>query len=115
MATGEEIYNDTCSGCHQVTGMGIPGIYPPLIAGAAFQAAEVWMQPLEARGFLKDGRIQLGSIEAHIDVVVHGIPNSTMFGFGGDQEIAAVVTYERNAWGNETGDVIQPAQVAAAR
>jgi cytochrome c oxidase subunit 2 len=53
------------------------------------------MQPLEARGFLKDGRIQLGSIEAHIDVVVNGIPNSTMFGFGGvlsDEEIAAVVT-----------------------
>ena len=76
------------------------------------------MQPLEARGFLKDGRIQLGSIEAHIDVVVNGIPNSTMFRFGGvlsDEEIAVVVTYERNTWGDDTGDVIQPAQVAAAR
>jgi cytochrome c oxidase subunit II len=76
------------------------------------------MQPLEARRFLKGGQIQLGSIEAHIDVVVNGIPNSTMFGFGGvlnDQEIAAVVTYERNAWGNETGIVIQPTQVKAAR
>jgi cytochrome c oxidase subunit II len=31
------------------------------------------------------------------------------------EEIAAVVTYERNAWGKETGDVIQPAQVEAAR
>jgi cytochrome c oxidase subunit 2 len=32
-----------------------------------------------------------------------------------DLEIAAIVTYERNAWGNSTGDVIQPAQVKAAR
>jgi cytochrome c oxidase subunit II len=41
-----------------------------------------------------------------------------MFAFGGqlsDAEIAAVVTYERNAWGNNSGDVIQPAQVKAAR
>ena len=30
-------------------------------------------------------------------------------------EIAAVITYERNAWGNDTGDIVQPSDVGAAR
>jgi cytochrome c oxidase subunit II len=118
MAKGEQIYNDTCSSCHRVDGMGIAGVYPPLIAGAPFAGAEFLTQPLEARGFLKNGRIQLGSIENHIEAVANGIPNSRMFAFSGllsDAEIAAVVTYERNAWGNDSGDVVQPAQVKAVR
>ena len=32
-----------------------------------------------------------------------------------DTDIAAVITYERNAWGNKTGDAVQPAEVKAAR
>ena len=32
-----------------------------------------------------------------------------------DTDIAAVITYERNAWGNKTGDLVQPAEVKAAR
>jgi cytochrome c oxidase subunit 2 len=118
MAEGERVYNDTCSGCHRVDGMGIPGVYPPLVAGAAFDGAEFLTQPLEARGFLKDGRIHLGSTENHIEAVVNGIPNSRMFAFSGllsDAEIAAVVTYERNAWGNDSGAIVQPAQVKASR
>lgn len=118
MARGEEIYNDTCASCHQVSGMGLPGVYPPLIAGRAFQGPEALTRPLEERGFLKDGVIQLGPIENHIDIVLNGVPNTTMFPFRGllsDADVAAVVTYERNAWGNESGDVIQPEQVQAAR
>jgi cytochrome c oxidase subunit II len=118
MAKGEEVYNQTCSGCHQANGQGLPGSYPPLVDGAMFNAAPSVTQPLEERGFWKDGKILLGSVENHIEVVINGIPNSRMFAFGGqlsDAEIAAVVTYERNAWGNNSGDVIQPAQVKAAR
>jgi cytochrome c oxidase subunit 2 len=118
MAKGKEVYNSTCSGCHQSSGMGLPGSYPPLVAGAAFNAAPFVTQPLAERGFWKNGKIELGSVETHIDTVINGIPNSRMFAFGqqlSDDEIAAVVTYERNAWGNDSGDVIQPAQVKAAR
>jgi cytochrome c oxidase subunit II len=118
MAKGEKIYNQTCSGCHRVNGMGLPGVYPPLVDGAAFDAAPFVTQPLEERGFWKDDKIQLGPIENHIEAVVNGIPNSRMFAFSGqldNAEIAAVVTYERNAWGNDSGDVVQPAQVKAAR
>jgi cytochrome c oxidase subunit II len=118
MAKGKEVYNSTCAGCHQSSGMGLPGSYPPLVAGESFMAPPFVTQPLAERGFLKNGKIALGSVEAHIDAVINGIPNSRMFAFGeqlSDDEIAAVVTYERNAWGNDSGDVIQPAQVKAAR
>ncbi len=118
MTQGEEVYNQVCTGCHQANGMGLPGSYPPLVDGAAFSAAPPVTQPLEERGFWKNGKIQLGSVDNHIDAVINGIPGTRMFAFGGqlsDAEIAAVVTYERNAWGNNSGDVIQPAQVKAAR
>jgi cytochrome c oxidase subunit II len=118
MAKGEEVYNSTCSGCHQSSGMGLPGSYPPLVDGAAFNAAAYVTQPLEERGFWKGGKIQLGPTKTHIEIVINGIPNSRMFAFGqrlDDAEIAAVVTYERNGWGNDSGDVVQPAQVKAAR
>lgn len=118
MAKGEEVYNQTCAGCHQASGMGLPGSYPPLIEGAAFDAAPFVTQPLEERGFWKDGKMQLGSMKNQMEAVINGIPNSRMFAFGGqldDAEIAAVVTYVRNAWGNDSGDVVQPAQVKAAR
>ena len=49
---------------------------------------------------------------------MNGKPNTAMAAFGkqlNDTEIAAVVTYERNAWGNKTGDLIQPAEIKALR
>lgn len=55
---------------------------------------------------------------ADLTVVLHGIPGTRMFAFGPmltDEQIAAVVTYERNAWGNDGGDIVQPAQVKALR
>ena len=54
----------------------------------------------------------------HIDIVINGKPATAMAAFGkqlSDLDIAAVVTYERNSWGNKTGDVVQPADIAAHR
>ena len=59
-----------------------------------------------------------GPIDAHIDIVLNGKPGTAMSAFGGqlsDADIAAVVTYQRNAWDNKVGDAAQPAQIAAAR
>ena len=50
----------------------------------------------------------------HLDIVLHGKSGTAMQPFGKQltaQELAAVVTYERNAWDNKTGDVIQAAEV----
>ena len=96
LTKGEQAYLKTCAACHMPTGEGLPPTFPAL-----------------------DGsKIVNGPKEAHIDRVLHGKPGTAMAAFGkqlSDVEIAAVVTYERNSWGNKTGDAIQPAEVRAAR
>jgi len=93
-AMGEKLYTANCAACHQPTGMGIPGAFPALNGS-----------PMVTKD--KAG---------HIDRVVNGKPGTAMAAFGAqlsDLDIAAIITYERNAWDNKTGDVIQPADVAA--
>ena len=96
MATGESVYNTNCAACHQANGQGIPGVFPP-IAGSA---------------------IATGEISAHVNIVLNGKSDTAMQAFGeqlGDADLAAVVTYQRNAFGNDTGDLIQPSAITAAR
>lgn len=96
VAHGEQVYSTQCAVCHQPTGQGIPGAFPAL-AGSPIVA---------------------GPIEAHIDVVMNGRDETAMQGFSAllnDTDIAAVISYERNAWGNDMGDAIQPSEIAARR
>lgn len=96
MARGEQVYKTSCLACHQANGMGVPPVFPAL----------------------KDSPIAKGDIKAHLDIIINGKPGTAMAAWGAqlnDLEIAAVTTYERNAWGNDTGDVVQPADAKAAR
>jgi len=96
MTRGEAIYNTNCAACHQVEGTGIPGAFPAL-AGS---------------------KIAIEDKIGHIDVVLNGKSGTAMAAWGAqlnDLELAAVITYERNAWGNNTGDTIQPADIKSAR
>jgi cytochrome c oxidase subunit 2 len=96
MARGEAVYTQTCAACHQANGKGLPPAFPAL-----------------------DGsKVATGPKEGHLDMVLNGKPGSAMAAFGkqlSDSEIAAVVTYERNAWGNKVGDLVQPGEVKALR
>jgi len=96
MTMGEKVYMRACVACHQAAGTGLPPAFPAL----------------------KGSAIALGDVAVHIDMVVNGSKkNPSMAAFGTQltkTEIAAVVTYERNAWGNNTGDLVQPAAVDAA-
>lgn len=92
---GGKIYSTTCAACHQVTGAGIPGVFPALTGSAVVN----------------------GDVNAHINIVVNGKPGTAMQAFGkqlSDADIAAVITYERNALGNSTGDIVQPSSIKAA-
>ena len=94
MALGEQVYNQYCAACHQVNGQGIAGAFPGLQGSA----------------------IAIGEVNKHIDVVINGVSGTAMAAFANQlskKQLAAVVTYERNAWGNDTGDVVQPAQIDA--
>lgn len=96
MKKGEEVYNTVCAACHQAKGEGVPGVFPAMV----------------------DSKIARGSIAAHLNIVIHGKEQTAMMPFGpqlNDLDLAAVITYERNGFGNNTGDVVQPAQVKGAR
>jgi cytochrome c oxidase subunit 2 len=105
MALGKEVYAKSCAACHQGDGKGLPPAFPP-IAGARIAAVP----------FLdKDGRMVK---DGHLDRVMNGKAGTAMQAFKAtlsDAEIAAVVSYERNAFGNTAGDLVQPAQVKALR
>jgi len=96
MTMGEQVYMKACVACHQPTGSGLPPAFPAL----------------------KGSVIAMGDVAVHIDMVLNGSKkNAAMAAFANQltkTEIAAVVTYERNAWGNNTGDLVQPAAVDAA-
>jgi len=60
----------------------------------------------------------LGDLSEHMAVVAKGVSGTAMQAFGGqlnDVEMAAVLTYQRNAFGNNTGDIVQPGDVTGMK
>ncbi|TVZ41755.1 cytochrome c oxidase subunit 2 [Alteromonadaceae bacterium 2753L.S.0a.02] len=91
-SNGEAIYNARCAACHQPDGKGLPGVFPS-IAGSA---------------------VATGEISGHLDVVMHGVSGTAMQAFAEQLtpvEVASVITYQRNAFGNNMGDSLQPIDV----
>ncbi|RUM53900.1 MAG: cytochrome c oxidase subunit II [Methylococcus sp.] len=96
MPIGEQVFLDNCATCHEPNGLGQGTTYPAL-AGSD---------------------IATGPLEAHIDRVMNGKVDTEMQAWApqlSDRELAAVITYERNAWGNSTADVVQPRTIYATR
>lgn len=90
MTRGESVYNSQCLACHGAQGEGGVG---KAIAGSA---------------------IALGDVGTHLDIGIKGVAGTAMQAYGSqlsDVDMAAVITYQRNAFGNNTGDVIQPSDV----
>ena len=95
MNKGKKVYASICAACHGPNGEGV-GPFPKM-AGS---------------------KIATGPLAGHLNIVMKGKPGTAMQAFGlqmNDADIAAVVTFQRNAFGNNTGDVVQPSQVRALR
>jgi cytochrome c oxidase subunit 2 len=105
MAKGADVYGKVCAVCHQPNGQGLPPAFPALAGSKVVNGPLV-----DASGrLIKD---------SHLDRVLNGKAGTAMQAFKNtlsDAEIAAVVTYERNAFGNTIGGIIQPTQVAGLR
>jgi cytochrome c oxidase subunit 2 len=96
MPIGQQVFLSHCATCHGPDGKG-QGITYPALAG---------------------GEIPAGPLEVHIDTVMNGEAETEMQAWApqlSDRELAAVITYERNAWGNNTADLVQPRTIYAAR
>jgi len=89
---GEEVYNAQCAACHQSSGQGMPPAFPALDGSALVN----------------------GALDEQIKTVVFGREGTAMQAFGGmlsESDIAAAITYTRNAWSNTAKDVAQPNDV----
>ena len=96
MERGREVYITACAACHQQDGQGLLPSFPAITASA----------------------IATGPLDAHMDRVMNGKPGTAMAAFAqqlSDSDLAAVITYQRNALGNAVGDSVQPSVVRAAR
>jgi len=105
MAAGKDVYEKQCVACHQASGQGLPPAFPALAGSKIVNAALLDM----SGKIIKD---------SHVDRVMNGKPGTAMQAFRNtlsDVELAAVITYERNSFGNHRGDMIQPAQIKALR
>jgi len=63
---------------------------------------------------LKGSAIATGDAAGHMNIVVNGKPGTSMAAFGkqlSEVDIAAIITYERNAWGNKVGDMVTPKDI----
>jgi len=91
MAQGEQVYNKACAACHGANGEGGVG---KAMAGSS---------------------IAMGDLEPHIEIIVNGSRNNAAMAAYRDTlsevDIASVITYQRNAFGNNKGDSVQPLQI----
>ena len=94
-AKGETLYAANCVACHQPNGRGMPPAFPSL-AGS---------------------KIVLGPSDQQINIVLNGKPGTAMQPFArlSNSEIAALITFTKNSFGNSVGKVIQPSDIKAAR
>jgi len=93
MAKGQEIFESQCASCHQKNGQGMPPAFPSLV----------------------DSQTVKGPLEGLIHTVKFGRPGTAMSAFGNilsDSDLAAVITYVRNKFGQQD-DVVQPSAIAA--
>jgi len=96
-ARGEKVYAANCVACHQANGMGVPNAFPALAGSKAVN----------------------GPKADQIAIVLNGKQGTAMQAFGktlSDTDLAAVITYTRNAWTNKAAEnLVQPAEVKSAR
>ena len=104
-ALGEQVFGNKCAACHQLNGQGLPGVFPPLKGSAVVTSSD----PTE-----------------HLRTVLHGLMGKTIGGVAyatpmpafadqlSDEEVAAVLSYERTSWGNQATP-IKPEDVVARR
>ncbi len=96
MEIGEQVYVDHCATCHELDGAGQGSTYPAMAGG----------------------EIPNGPMDAHMDRVMNGAADTEMQAWApqlSDLEIASVITYERNSFGNQTADLVQPITIFEAR
>ena len=96
LAQGETVYKGNCASCHGPTGAGIPGVFPAM----------------------SNSPVATGDPAGHINIVMNGKAGTAMAAYKSqlsDVDLAAVITFERNSFGNSAGDLVQPSAIKNSR
>lgn len=96
LTRGESVYARNCAACHGPTGAGIAGVFPPIA----------------------NSPIATGDLAEHVNLVMNGRSSTAMAAYKtqlSDVDLAAVITFERNSFGNSAGDMVQPLAIKNAR
>lgn len=101
---GKALYQGTCSACHQANGAGVPNVFPPLAKSDYLMANKTRAIETVLNGLSGEIKVNNASYNGVMPAMSH-LP---------DDDIANILTYVRNAFGN-TGDAVTPAEVTAAR
>ncbi|MEO8303848.1 MAG: cytochrome c oxidase subunit II [Betaproteobacteria bacterium] len=93
---GAIIYAANCAACHQANGKGVPAGGFPALDGS---------------------KVVNGPVAGQLAIVLNGKPGTAMPPWTqlSDTDLAAVITYTRNSWGNKTGQAVQPSEIKLAR
>jgi nitrite reductase (NO-forming) len=102
MAKGQKVYNEYCKTCHQANGQGLGTVYPPL-AKSDYLKNTPMAQIIKEVVNGKSGKIKVNGKE--YNGVMAPLPKKYT-----DEDIAGVITYVYNSWGN-SGPVVKPADV----
>lgn len=103
MKKGEEIYSSYCLSCHMSEGEGIPSVYPPL-------AGSDYLMEDKKRAIRAVMNGLSGEIEVNGQTYNSQMPNMNL----SDEEVAHVLNYVRNSWGNQ-GEVVTFDEVKTIR
>lgn len=95
-ALGAQVFGNNCASCHQISGIGLPGLFPPLKGNPAVIADDA-TDHLKAVLFGLQGRV--------IDGTAYPAPMPSFAAVLSDDEIAAVINHERTSWGNSAPPV----------
>jgi mono/diheme cytochrome c family protein len=103
IAVGEKLFNNAaCNTCHQPTGLGIPGAFPPLVKSDWVTGSEERVIRIVLHGIV--GPIKVNGVDYNSAMPAFGRVAGSGYNWT-DDKVAAVLTYVRQAWGNQAGPI----------
>jgi len=104
-AKGEKLFLANCAACHQATGLGVPGAFPPLVKSVWVTGSEDRVIKAVLAGFAGEIEVNGGKYNGNMPGIGAGLK---------DSQVAHIITYVRQAWGN-VAEPVMDTKVAEVR
>jgi mono/diheme cytochrome c family protein len=105
MSLGKKLYNGNCANCHQASGAGQPGAYPPMVGSEWVLGSKEMLSAILLDGVAGPLNVHGGAYGTNVMPAWANLSN---------ENLADIMTYVRASWGN-AGDAVKPEDVASTR